>query len=289
MRGDEDETEGPPGSFGLDLAPYLATRQLARVVERWGTIGSTNDRARVLARLGAAAGTTVLAESQTRGRGQRGRSWHSPPGAGIYASFVVRPALPPSRAPALTLLAGVAVRSAVHLTTGQELAIKWPNDLLAEELELYGRKVAGLLVEVSADGRKLDHAVIGVGLNVRDVPRPAPLAAYATSLEELAARRGTVSTSVLDRARLIAAIAGELERRLDELERVGLEWILEDWTEHAAGRGELVTLVVDGERVRGELLGVADDGALLLLTDEGRRTFYRGELHLPGAPERPTP
>lgn len=276
----------------VDVSPYLETTTLARILEVHGSITSTNDRARKLARAGAAHGTTVVASAQTAGRGQRGRTWHSPEGTGLYVSFLVRPKLPPRQAPTLTLMTGVALHDALLEALGAPTMIKWPNDLLATTPALRGRKVAGILVEVAADPQVLDHAVIGVGLNVLETERPADLARYATTVEAILASEPARSAedarlATTGPARLLAVLARELERRLDEAGRFGFGPVLDAWARHAAGRDELVELDVDGAKTTGLLRGVAEDGALLLEGPGGTRRIYRGELHLPGAPRRP--
>jgi BirA family biotin operon repressor/biotin-[acetyl-CoA-carboxylase] ligase len=264
-------------SIALDIGPHLRTRKMARIVEVHATIGSTNDRARLLAREGAAHGTVVVSHAQTKGRGQRGRKWFSPPFAGLYASFIVRPKLAPKRAQALAIITGVALHDAVRSVAAIETKIRWPNDLVSSE----GRKLAGVLVEASADPVRVDHAVIGIGLNLKDVAFPGALAAYATSLEALTRR-------AIAPGEILAAVAFELERRLDAGEHKPFEAI-EDWSKHAAGRGEEVSLRVDDESITGTLKGVAEDGALILVTGSGdERWFHRGELLLPSAPLRPT-
>lgn len=268
--------------LGLDLAPHLRTRQIGRVVEVHRRIGSTNDRARALARSGAVHGLVVLAHAQTAGRGQHGRRWESPPGLGIYASFLLRPRLLPRQAPMLTAIAGLALRDGVAMGCGVEALIKWPNDLLAPNGPLFGRKIAGVLVEASADPNRIDHAVVGIGLNVREGQGPAELAAYATSLEALSGRRDAI-----DCGKLLASIANELEARLHEVEIEGIAGIQRAWAVHAAGRGSEVSLELDGAVIRGELAGIAQDGALLLRTPDGLLPHHRGELWIPGAPHRP--
>jgi BirA family transcriptional regulator, biotin operon repressor / biotin---[acetyl-CoA-carboxylase] ligase len=269
--------------IALDLGRHLSTRAMGRVVEIHETIESTNDRARILAREGAAHGTVVVAHTQTKGRGQRGRSWFSPPHAGLYASFIVRPNLAPKRAQALALIAGVALHDAVARAAGIDTRIKWPNDLIAAESAgvLYGRKIAGVLVEASADPVRVDHAVIGIGVNLKEVPRPEPIACYATSLEAIA-------HAEIDAGELLAALAFELETRLDAAEHRRFDAI-EDWARHAAGRGQMVTIEVDNERVRGRLRGIAEDGALILDLESGEeRWFHRGTLQIPNTPPRPS-
>jgi BirA family biotin operon repressor/biotin-[acetyl-CoA-carboxylase] ligase len=264
----------PPDS--LALAPHLATARLARVVEHHQALASTNDRALELARAGAAHGLAVVADQQTRGRGQRGRSWHSPDGAGLYVSFVTRPQLSPRLLPALTLVAGVALQEALAPVSRSSLAIKWPNDLLVGSGPLYGRKLAGILVEAAAGARGVEHAVIGIGVNLKRSALPAALTGCATSLEAL----GTIAS----RAEVLARIAERLEDWMGEAEDRGLERVAERFTRAALGLGGPARLRADGQEREGVLLGVAEDGALCLDTARGREVFYHGELILPGVP-----
>ncbi|MBK6684014.1 MAG: biotin--[acetyl-CoA-carboxylase] ligase [Deltaproteobacteria bacterium] len=275
-------TEGGPHAVvrGFDVADFLETERIGRTVEIWERLPSTNDRAVQLAKQGALAGLAVVAIEQTQGRGQRGRRWASPPGAGLYVSFVVRPNLSPRLAPTLTLIAGVAVRAALSAFCPVRLGIKWPNDILAAEGPEQGKKLAGILLEASADPFKIDHAVIGIGVNLSGVGRPAELEAIATDLSRLGVPAPPLPV-------LFGAIANELERRLYAAEMEGLGPLARTWTTHALGLGQEVVVRTGEEVLRGTHLGIAEDGALLLGTPNGRRPVYRGDLELPGVPRSP--
>jgi BirA family transcriptional regulator, biotin operon repressor / biotin---[acetyl-CoA-carboxylase] ligase len=262
----------------FDASPFLETERLGRIVEIHETIGSTNDRATQLAKEGAEAGVAVVALEQTRGRGQRGRTWHSPPGAGLYTSFVLRPKITPRLAPTITLIAGVAVRAALQSVSTTRLAIKWPNDVLVAEGPHFGRKLAGILVEASADTFRIEHAIVGIGVNISKITRPTEIQDSAIDLESLA-------PEVPDWGPLFAAIANELERRIYAAEMEGLEPIARTWTKHALGLGGPVTVRTGEETIAGTLEGIAEDGALTLQTASGRRPLYRGELEIPGVPK----
>jgi BirA family transcriptional regulator, biotin operon repressor / biotin---[acetyl-CoA-carboxylase] ligase len=122
-------------------------------------------------------GAVFLAEEQTAGRGRSTHAWHSEPGNGIYCSFLLRPPMTPAEALWLSLIAGVAVQDAVRETTGLAADIRWPNDLLLNE-----KKFAGILTEMSSEGSKVNHAVIGIGINVNHQNFPVELSETATSL-----------------------------------------------------------------------------------------------------------
>ena len=139
---------------------------------------STNDVAREWARAGAPAGAVVTAERQTRGRGRRERKWDSPPGAGLYASFVLRPDWPAAEAPRLAVLCGMAAYGALLKAGIGDLRVKWPNDILAG-----GRKICGVLVEPRLGGDRIEFAVAGIGINVGQAGEdfPPELHGLATS------------------------------------------------------------------------------------------------------------
>jgi BirA family transcriptional regulator, biotin operon repressor / biotin---[acetyl-CoA-carboxylase] ligase len=165
-----------PRALPEDLADALS-----RVAPRLGLIGrevvwysevsSTNDVAGSRAEEGSAEGLLVIADMQTSGRGRLGRTWASPPGAGIYASVVFRPT--PQAARLLTLAAGVAIGEGIAQATGLETELKWPNDV-----HCAGRKLAGILAE-----RGADHVVLGFGVNVLQAMYPAEVRSRATSIE----------------------------------------------------------------------------------------------------------
>jgi len=122
-------------------------------------------------------GAVFLAEEQTAGRGRSTHSWYSERGTGIYCSFLLRPPMAPAEALWLSLITGVAVQDAVRETTSLNADIRWPNDLLIND-----RKFAGILTEMSSEGAKVHHAVIGVGVNVNQERFPGELKSAATSL-----------------------------------------------------------------------------------------------------------
>ncbi len=146
---------------------------------RWlAETASTNDVARDWALAGAPDGAVVAAGRQTRGRGRRERTWASPAGMGLYASFILRPGWSAKQAPHLAVLAGMAAHGALEAAGVPRLRVKWPNDILAD-----GRKIAGVLVEPRVGGERIEFAVAGIGINVaqRADDFPPALRGRATS------------------------------------------------------------------------------------------------------------
>jgi len=206
----------------------------------------------------------VVAEAQTAGRGRLGRTWHSPPGAGLAFSVVLRPDRPPAHIPPLTLLAGAAVAEAL-LRFGVAPTLKWPNDVQLRVGDGTPKKVAGILTEMATEGDRVGHVVVGIGLNVNgagaDFP-PPELADRATSLQLALGRP-------LDRAAVLAAVLDQLEIAYDAFRADGPPAAVARWTRHAA-LGVRCRVLVDGAQLEGVALGIDADGALRLAGDDGR-------------------
>lgn len=141
-------------------------------------IGSTNDECKKLAEEGAKHGTLVVAEKQTKGKGRRGRSWESPKGTGIWMTLLLRPDIEPYNSSGLTLVTAMAINKAVQEITGLDAKIKWPNDIVVN-----GKKVTGILTEMSAQPEMINYIVIGIGINVNTEEFPEDIAKTASSLK----------------------------------------------------------------------------------------------------------
>jgi len=146
------EQRRAPGGWGRPLAVYTQ-------------LPSTNDRAKELALAGAPEGAAVLALSQTRGRGQRGRTWISAPGRGLYLSIVLRPTSPAQQGAVLAMVAALATAELLMDAGVPGIAVKAPNDVYAR-----GRKIAGVLIEPRIARSRIEFAVAGIGLNLTQEP-----------------------------------------------------------------------------------------------------------------------
>lgn len=257
------------------LSAHLTTRWLGRAAEWLRSCGSTNDLAGERARAGAPSGLVVAADAQTAGRGRLGRAWHSPPGANLYLSILLRPARPPSDIPPLTLLVGGALaRALAGLGFGPRL--KWPNDVELIDEGGRRRKVAGILTEMSSAGERALHVIVGVGLNVNGTDFPPEIADRATSL------RRAAGGQPLDRAPVLAAFLNALEPMLDEFDRVGPPAAVSAFEAYAAlpAACRVTAPGRPGERLEGTALGVDPDGALRLRDETGHiHRVLSGELH----------
>jgi BirA family biotin operon repressor/biotin-[acetyl-CoA-carboxylase] ligase len=228
---------------------------------RWlPTTTSTMDVAAKLAAEGARHGVVVVADEQSAGRGRRGSTWQSPPGAGLYLSFVARHS--GSALSLMTLAAGVAVREGIAASTGLAADVKWPNDLI-----IGPRKLAGILAEGIAIGTPEQAVIIGVGINLQAAAYPPDVAARATSLE------GELGRPV-DRELVLSCVLAALSDRLAQLEQTPGD-ILQAW--RAASPNANGTRVEwDGKH--GVTAGIDDSGALLVKTADQIERIIAGEL-----------
>jgi BirA family biotin operon repressor/biotin-[acetyl-CoA-carboxylase] ligase len=232
-------------------------------------LGSTSDEAKRLAEDGAAPGTLVWALEQTGGRGRLDRRWISPRG-NLFASIVLRPAAAPARAAELGFVAALAVADTVRpfLPDTVTVALKWPNDVLAQ-----GGKIAGILLEArSGLSGAVDWVVVGIGINVSAAPVGA---LYETScLGALAGAAPSVG-AVLER------LAGAFVSRLESWEQDGFAPTRQAWLAQAQGLGGKLEIRQGGETLTGRFLDLDSDGALLLETPTGMRRVTAGDVHFP--------
>ena len=264
--------------------------------EHYTTIGSTNDRARELAAQGAPEIALVVADEQLAGRGRRGRSWYTPPGTALAFSLLTRPAIAAQHAMRLTMLAGLAAVEGIEWATGLQLDLKWPNDVVIainHSASLTTRKVGGILTECAFRGEVIEHAVIGIGLNVNvDFSQQRELRETATSLMHLAGRE-------IDRRAVLKAVVAAW---IDRYEWLGVEStpgarsaqgvrsaqgdakadrLRAAWAARLINLQRDLQVQLDDQVVTGYAEGIDDDGALLLRTaDHQLHRLLSGDVTL---------
>ena len=242
------------------LSLVEANKIVGRDIRVFEKTTSTNDVVEKLARDGVKEGVVVFAESQTRGRGRLGRRWLSPPRKGLWFSVLLRPDLRPQAATQLTVVAAIALVRAIREQTGLNPEIKWPNDI-----SIQGRKVAGVLTELTAELDHVKHLTLGIGVDVNQ-----SLSDFPPELRKLATSLKVETGRPLPRAELAATILREIDRHYDRVRAGRFAQVAEEWEEHCATLGRRVPIQM-GERVlQGQAESLDGDGALLLRTDYGR-------------------
>ncbi len=252
------------------LGPLLRGTIFDAHLHHFYKIGSTNTAAMAAAAAGIAEGSVFLAEEQTAGRGRGANSWESARSAGIYCSVVLRPSLPPSDVLVLALAAGLAVRAAIEQVDARvSVDLKWPNDVL-----IAGKKVCGILTEMSAEVTRVRYVVVGIGINVNQASFPKELEHEAISLRMATGSEGS-------RVELAAALLKSLDReyRLLVEQADARQSILQRFAEQSSWvRGKQVRVEENGSRVEGTTEGLDERGFLQVRTAQGLQTILSGTV-----------
>ena len=278
----------------------LSTSIVGRDILYFDSLDSTNNYARKLAAEGCVDGMSVIAGQQTAGRGRLGRSWKSPANTGIYMSVVLRPPLAPAETQILTLAAAVAAANAIAEVTGLEAGIKWPNDLIIE-----GRKVCGILLEMSSEADRVNYIILGIGINYsqKEEDFSEELREKATSLK-MAAEKGKAAFKCNT---LSQTVAGEMDnvghesgmgfsrlsivrsvlRELDAMTQLVLTdhnaEILELWRNKSVTLGRTVSFKLKDIEYTGTAIDITADGRLSVDCSDGiLRELLSGEVSVRG-------
>lgn len=237
----------------------LRTSRLGRTIYHFMTIGSTNQEAKRLATDGAAEGTIVIAEHQTSGRGRLSRPWFSPASGGIWFSLILRPEVQPAHAAKFTFLGAVAVANAIRAVTGLAVEIKWPNDI-----HFQGRKLAGILTEMSAELDAINFMVMGIGINVNieEIVFPADIREIATSLQR-------ETTQKISRHVLLCNILQQFEALYDRIKAEGFDSVFAAWRTMNCTLGYEVSVSSANQQFIGIAKDIDDEGALIIEKQDG--------------------
>lgn len=247
----------------------LGCQRIGTRVRCFAETDSTNLQACRLGDEGEAEGLVVIADRQSAGKGRMGRQWASPGGVNLYASILLRPPIPPFEAPRLTFLSAVAVCRAIKRSCDLRATVKWPNDILVQ-----GAKVAGLLNEMSSETDRVHYVVLGIGvnLNMQADQFPADLRYPATSL-------ALASGKPVARLDFIRALLQEIDGLYQLYLEQGSAPILSAWTELCDLAGKPVLADCHQVQIEGIMVGLAEDGALLVRTTTGKiESIYAGDV-----------
>ncbi|MCC8126035.1 MAG: biotin--[acetyl-CoA-carboxylase] ligase [Clostridiales bacterium] len=257
------------------IASALKTKWLGHNLVFMEATDSSNNQVRRLAEQGAAEGTVVVADRQDAGKGRRGRSWLSAEGSGVWMSFLLRPQFQPERASMLTLVTALAVADGICETTGLDCGIKWPNDLVVG-----GKKVCGILTEMSSDMDTIQYVVVGIGINVGMRKFPEELRETATSLELCL---GEPEESV-NRVKLIDAVLRHWEERYDAfLQKMDLSLLQDDYQRKLVNVENQVRVLGYSEDYVGISHGITPTGELIVELNDGEvRKVTSGEVSVRG-------
>ena len=258
----------PDKLTATEISYGLKTAFIGNVIHAYGKVKSTNDVARELAESGAAEGTIVTAEEQTRGRGRLGRHWHSPAASGIYVSIILRPRFSPEKAPGISIMSALALAQALEGYAPGRLKIKWPNDVL-----LAGKKVAGILTELSAERRKIDYLVVGVGINVNQKAADFPenIRASATSVRRAIKKK-------VPRVAFLQEMLHNFEKEYLRYRKTMLRQSHGKIRRYSSLLGHHVKLLSGGDVIQGRAVDIDQSGCLVLQEGDRQVSVSSGEI-----------
>lgn len=242
-----------------ELVAHMRTEWVGHNIEYVKTVDSTNEKAKKLAAEGCPDGTVVVSEEQTGGKGRLSRGWFSPAGRGIWCSVIFKPPFLPQEASKCTLLAAVAVIKALNKHKGVNATIKWPNDILLD-----GKKLVGILTEMSAEFGHINYIVIGTGINT-DIPRSL----LPEDLKDLAVSVADVAEDKVNRAEIMADYLFNLEELYTKAVNEGFACILDEWRKYAGTIGQEVKVMAPEETYYGTAIDIDHEGMLLVERSDG--------------------
>lgn len=255
----------------VELIQRLETKVIGQKMICLDTIDSTNNYAKKIAQE-AEDGTVVISDEQVGGRGRLGRNWSSPKGEGIWMSIILKPDIPPTEGSKMTQIAAAAVCQAIRATTGLDVLIKWPNDII-----LNGKKVCGILTEMSGELNQVEYIIVGIGVNVNIKAFPEEILEKATSLY-------LEKKQVLQRKELILSILQEFEKLFENYTAgEGLASTIEVCRKYSAMIGKEIRLI-QGNREESVLaLDITEDGILKIKRENGQEDLIlSGEVSIRG-------
>lgn len=262
----------PDVIYEQELKSLLHTKWFGNRILYFDSIDSTNNELKRQAETQVCHGLLAVAEEQTAGRGRRGHAWVSPPGTGIWFSFLLKPEISPDKASMLTLVAAMAVAKAINETTGLVSQIKWPNDIVVNK-----KKVCGMLTELSAEMTQVNYVVIGIGINANNKEFPDEIKETATSLYIEAGRP-------VKRAAVIEAVGRYFEQYYDAFIKAGdLSLIMNEYNDMLVNAGNQVRIISGDSEEIYTAIGINPQGELVVRDEDGNiKDIRSGEVSVRG-------
>lgn len=250
----------------------LTTSVIGRELYYYDETDSTNIQAKLAGETDGTHGALFVANEQNAGRGRRGRAWSTPKGTSIAMTFLLRPDVPIENVSRLTILSALATARALADTVGLQAQIKWPNDVVVG-----GKKICGILTEMSSEGMDIKYAVVGIGINVSMMEFPEELADKATSIK---LENGTGC----DRSKLVASVANHFEELYDAFVKCqDLQFMLDEYNSILVNKDEQVYVIEGYNRTEYTALGLAPNGGLRVKDKDGQESIIiSGEVSVRG-------
>jgi BirA family biotin operon repressor/biotin-[acetyl-CoA-carboxylase] ligase len=258
-----------------EIRDRLKTEFVGRQMHHYMVIDSTQDLAIKLAENNAPEGTVVVAEKQRKGRARVGRRWAAPEG-GIWLSVILKPKIPTAESTILPLVAALAVCNAIRKECELDARLKWPNDIT-----INGKKVAGILAEMSCEADRVNYVVIGIGVNANVNVKKLERMIKSTEGYYGATSLMNELGKLVDRVKLTRSILTELEETYNDLGEEGSDMIIQAWKENSATLGTTVTVALNEMCFVGKAIDIDYDGALLVKLPDGNiKRIVAGDVYV---------
>ncbi len=257
-----------------ELEPYLNTDFIGRNIIYLGSIDSTNTYAKKAAEGSFTEGTVVIADEQTAGKGRLGKHWVSTKGKGIWMSIMLKPDILPADAPKLTITAAYAVAKALWDCCNLNAAIKWPNDIIAG-----GKKLCGILTEMSAEADEIKSIIVGIGINANMVYED-----FGAEVSDIATSIRLQTGRAVSRKALAASVLNEFEKAYKDFVKEGsLKSFLEEYKNKSAVLGKEIRVISKKEEIIGMAVDISEEGHLVVrLADGALKEIMSGEVSVRG-------
>lgn len=256
-----------------EIKPNLNTKYIGKKVVYFDSIDSTNNEAKKLANLGEEEGTVVISEEQKMGRGRLGRHWISPKYKGIWMSLILRPDINPIHVSKVTQVAAASVCKAL-LEMDIEALIKWPNDIV-----LNGKKVCGILTEMSGELNRVNYVIVGLGINVN-----IELEEFEEDVKKIATSLKVERKQHIERKKLVARILNNFEELYEEFTaNESIDKSIKICREYSALIGKEVKVIERGDETVCKAVGLSGEGKLIVEHKDGRiEEIISGEISVRG-------
>lgn len=215
-------------------------------------------------------GTVFIAEHQEKGRGRLSRNWDSEPMSGIYMTILLKPEISPYAVSQITLVAGLAVTAAIEKLSREPVYIKWPNDVV-----IHGKKVCGILTELTAEENRINYAVVGIGINVNTKK-------FSDELKEKATSLFMENNKMFNRSELAATVLSEFEKYYTLFLKKGFSEILEDYSKKCITIGREVEVITPAVKYQAIAQGIDEEGRLLIKRNGRVEAINSGEVSVRG-------
>jgi BirA family transcriptional regulator, biotin operon repressor / biotin---[acetyl-CoA-carboxylase] ligase len=263
--------ESPDRLSYEEISPLLDTNYIGRNVLYFDSVASTNDIVREYAQRGEPEGLIAVAEEQTKGRGRMGRRWSTPKGVAIAMSMLLRPNLSPQFVPTITSVIAVSVVEALTSVTGFDIKIKWPNDIVLD-----GKKLCGILTEMSAEIDAVNHVIIGMGMNINQDD-------FEDDIKDVAVSLKSYSGKSFERKLILAEILNRFEENYEIFKFHGVSPFIDKIKRFSALLNNRVIISNINEKFEGEAIDIDMDGCLIVRLDNGDvRRVISGDVSVRG-------